>query len=91
MLKSTIIPHWQSRGSTKITGGVASLPLISWLLTAAETPTNFNSAATILAQLSIGRLSPSQLMTMLLNVILIYFNLTILPSLSPLQDALEMG
>jgi hypothetical protein len=57
--------------------------IMSWLLQAAET-TNFNSATTILTWFSLNRLPPSWLTTMLLNVILRYFNLTILSPFSSL-------
>jgi hypothetical protein len=55
------------------------LPLMSRLLQVAET-TNTNSATAIVTQLSSGRLLPSCLATMMLNIIIIYFKLTILPS-----------
>jgi hypothetical protein len=51
------------------------------MLQAAENP-DFNFAAAILTRFSFGRLPPSRLTTMLLNVILMYFGLTTLPSLS---------
>jgi hypothetical protein len=69
-----------------------ALVIMPQLLQATET-TNFNSAATILTYLSFGRLPPSRLTTVLLNVILRYFKFTILlfpPPPPSLQDAWQM-
>jgi hypothetical protein len=64
--------------------------IMSRLLQAAK-PTNYNSAGTILTRLFFGRLPPSRLMTMQLNVILMYFNITILLSFSLSLSSFLLG